>query len=191
VLLSSASSKTAYGSAFCLSRRRSTASAVRVIGLTSPANIAFTRGLGCYDQVVSYADAAQLPADEPAVYVDFCGSASVRAAIHARFGERLAYSCAVGGTHWNALGTGQQLTGPRPVLFFAPAQIKKRTGEWGPEGLQQRLAQAWRAFMEPVTDLQHPWLKVVRGQGRQAVERVLAELLEGRAQPHQGHLLVL
>jgi hypothetical protein len=191
VLLSSASSKTAYGTAFCLSRRRGSPTAVQVTGLTSPGNIAFTQGLGCYDQVLSHADVARLATDERAVYVDFSGSAAVRESVHAHFGDKLAYSCSVGGTHWDELGSGKGLPGPRPVLFFAPAQIRKRIADWGSAGLQERLAQAWRAFMRPVTDPQHPWLKVVRAQGRPAVEEVYAALLDGRTQPQEGHVLSL
>ena len=54
VILSSASSKTAYGTAFCLALRRGATDAVKVIGLTSPGNVAFTRSLGCYDEVLCY-----------------------------------------------------------------------------------------------------------------------------------------
>jgi Protein of unknown function (DUF2855) len=191
VLLSSASSKTAYGTAFCLSRRHGSPDAVRVIGLTSPGNIAFTQGLGCYDQVLPPADVVQLAPDEPVIYVDFSGSAALREAVHRHFGDTLSYSCSVGGTHWDELGSGKGLPGPRPVLFFAPAQIRKRDADWGRAGLQQRLAQAWRAFMQPVTDAQHPWLNVVRGQGRAAVEQVYAALLAGGTRPQDGHVLTL
>jgi len=191
VLLSSASSKTAYGTAFCLSRRRGTPTEVQVIGLTSPGNIAFTEGLGCYDRVLSHGDVTRLAADAPVVYVDFSGSAAVRESVHTHFGDRLAYSCSVGGTHWDELGSGRGLRGPRPVLFFAPAQIRKRVADWGSTGLQERLAQAWRAFMQPVTDPKQPWLQVVRGQGRAAVEAVYAALLDGHARPREGHVLTL
>ncbi|MGZ8691002.1 MAG: DUF2855 family protein, partial [Aeromicrobium sp.] len=74
VVLSSASSKTAYGTAFCLALRRGAADAVKVVGLTSPGNLAFTRSLGCYDEVLCYDDVPTALADEPAVYVDFNGS---------------------------------------------------------------------------------------------------------------------
>jgi uncharacterized protein DUF2855 len=60
----SASSKTAYGTAFCLAQRRQTPEAVTIVGLTSPANVDFTRKLGCYDDVVLYDDiASSLPGD--------------------------------------------------------------------------------------------------------------------------------
>lgn len=191
VLLSSASSKTAYGTAFCLSRRRGSDTEVRVIGLTSRGNLGFTQGLGCYDEVLAYDAIGQLPAEDTAVYVDFSGSAEVRATVHTHFGEQLAYSCSVGGTHWDELGSGKGLCGPRPTLFFAPAQIKKRAADWGPAGLQARLAEAWQAFMQPVSDPLHPWLQVVQGQGGKAVEEVYFELLDGRTRPAQGHMLMI
>ena len=90
VILSSASSKTAYGTAFCLSQRRGTDEGVEVIGLTSPGNLDFTHGLGCYDQVVRYADVATLPAATPVVYVDFSGDATLRATIHSHWSDELA-----------------------------------------------------------------------------------------------------
>ena len=191
VILSSASSKTAYGTAFCLAQRSDAPGAVKVVGLTSPGNLAFTRGLGCYDAVLAYDDVAALPADQPSVYVDFSGSVALRAGIHTHLGEQLTYSCSVGGTHWDELGSGQGLPGPRPTLFFAPAQIKKRNGDWGPAGLQQRIADAWAAFMRPVTAAQPPWLRVVRGRGTAAVEVTYAMLLDGSVNPAEGHVLSL
>ncbi|KNZ31102.1 MAG: hypothetical protein AD742_17875 [Methylibium sp. NZG] len=189
VVLSSASSKTAYGTAFCLARRRGSAAAVRIVGLTSNGNLGFSSRLGCYDEVLPYDAVATLPASAPTVYVDFSGDAAARAAVHTHFGAQLAYSCSVGGTHWDALGSGKGLPGPRPTLFFAPAQIKKRMADWGPAGLQQRTDDAWQAFMAPVTDAHNPWMRVVRGSGKAAVERVYLALLDGRVNPEEGHLL--
>jgi len=191
VLLSSASSKTAYGTAFCLQQRRDTPDAVQVVGLTSPSNLAFTESLGCYDRVVSYDTLGSLPADEPGVYVDFSGSATLRSAVHQHFADRLAYSCAVGGTHWDDLGSAAGLPGPRPTLFFAPSQVKKRSVDWGHDGLQQRIAAAWHAFMAPVTDARQPWLTVVRESGPEAIAATYLELLDGRTNPRQGHMLSL
>jgi len=192
VILSSASSKTAYGTAFCLARRRSLGSetaALRMVGLTSPANVAFTRGLLCYDDVLPHDEVDTLRADTPSVYVDFSGSAALRTRIHAHFGDQLKYSCSVGGTHWQDLGGAKGLAGPRPVLFFAPAQAKKRSADWGSQGLQQRIADAWGAFMQPVTDPSAAWLHVVRGTGEAAVEAVYQTLLGGRINPAEGHVL--
>jgi Protein of unknown function (DUF2855) len=191
VILSSASSKTAYGTAFCLSQRRGAPQAVQVIALTSPGNMAFTQGLGCYDEVLTYDALTRLGADAPAVYVDFSGSVVVRTGVHAHFADQLKYSCSVGATHWDELGSGKGLPGPRPTLFFAPAQVKKRNADWGAASLQQRIATAWLAFMKPVTNAQRPWLHVVRGSGPQAVAQTYLALLDGKVSPMEGHVLAL
>ena len=191
IIVSSASSKTAYGLGFCLALRRGEPDRPRVLGLRSATNLAFTRGLGCYDDVLAYDDLATLPGDDRAVYVDMSGDAPLRAAVHGLWGDRLAYSCSVGGTHWQALGGGKGLPGPRPVLFFAPAQIKKRVAEWGPVGLQERLGSAWAGFVARVGDAQAPWLRVVSATGRDAVRATYAELVEGRVAAAEGRVLAL
>jgi hypothetical protein len=191
VLLSSASSKTAYGTAFCLSQRRGTPQATRTVGLTSRGNAGFTESLGCYDAVMAYEDIEALPADARTVYVDMSGSATIRERVHAYWGDRLAYSCSVGGTHWDALGGAKGLAGPRPVLFFAPAQAKKRADDWGPVELGRRIAAAWTRFMDPVTDAKAPWLTVVRGSGPREVEQAYRALIDGRSDPREGYVLAL
>ena len=192
VLLSSASSKTAYGTAFCLARR---AERPRIVGLTSPANAEFTRSLGCYDDVLLYEDVTSLDRGTPSIYVDFAGNAALRRAVHECLGDSLSYSCSVGGTHWHDLGSGGGLPGPRPTLFFAPTQFKKRAGPppdgWGPGGLQQRLTEAWGAFMRPVNDPLHPWLRIQSSRGASAVEAAYRALLDGRAAASEASMLAL
>ena len=187
VVLSSASSKTAYATAFQLSRRGAPGKRCEVIGLTSRGNAAFVERLGCYDRVLSYDQIGSLPADIPLAYVDLAGNAELRSALHHRYAGSMKYSCAVGGTHWDALGGAGQLPGPRPTLFFAPAQIKKRAHDWGPAELQQRLAEAWLHFL----GASGAWMRVIHGRGPAAVERVYLEVLEGRAKPDEGHVLTL
>ncbi len=190
VLLSSASSKTAYGLAWQLSLRRP--DGPEVVALTSPGNTAFVAGLGCYDRVVTYDAIASLPAELPVVYVDFAGDRVLRAALHRHFGDAMRYSCAVGSSHWDAERApddGEALPGAKPTFFFAPTQIKKRSAEWGAEGFQQRFATAWHAFTARVADPQRPWMTVVVEHGPAAVEQVYRSLLEGRARPDQGRIV--
>jgi len=186
VLLSSASSKTAYGTAFQLAQR----SGVEVIGLTSPGNKAFCESLGCYDRVVGYDELESIAADTPCAYIDFAGNAGLRKAIHTRFGE-LRFSSSIGGTHVTELGGAKDLPGPRATLFFAPAQIKKRTDEWGAAGLADRLLQAWHAFIAKVSGSTSPWLVVEHHRGPQAVQAAYAQVLAGRGDPRFGHMLSL
>jgi len=186
LLLSSASSKTAYGTAFQLAQR----AGVEVIGLTSAANKAFCESLGCYSRVLTYEELEQLPAGTPCVYIDFAGNASLRRAIHTRFGQ-LKYDCSIGGTHVQQLGGGKDLPGPRPVLFFAPAQAKKRAGEWGGATLNARLLQAWQAFLARANDPAAPWLDVQWHKGPPAAQQAYGQVLAGRGDARLGHMLSL
>jgi NADPH:quinone reductase-like Zn-dependent oxidoreductase len=185
VLISSASSKTSIALAFQVSR----AGRAKAVGLTSARNLDFVKGLGFYDQVLTYDEVASLPAAVPAVFVDMAGNAAVQRAIHEHYREQLRYSCNVGATHWTAanLAGGPALPGPKPEFFFAPAQIQKRTKDWGAEGFQQKVGDAWRAFR----DASAGWLHVVRGRGRAALERTYQETLAGRTRPQDGHVLSL
>ena len=191
VILSSASSKTAYGTAFCLSQRKG----VEVVGLTSSKNLDFVRSLGCYHQVLTYDEIGLMSPTVPSVYVDFSGNVEVRRAIHTELaGDEkagLKYSASIGGTDWQHLGKVGELPGPRPTLFFAPAQIKKRSAEWGSAVLMGRLAAAWTLFMVPVTRPDEPWLRVVHAQGVEASLAAMTEVIAGRAKPEEGHVLSL
>lgn len=188
-LLSSASSKTAYGTAFQLKQRKG----IEVIGLTSAANRAFCESLGCYDRVLAYEELDQVAADTPCVYVDFAGNASLRREIHTRFAN-LKHSASIGGTHVDQLaasGAGKTLPGPRATLFFAPAQIRKRIGDWGGEVFGQRMVEAWQAFAARAANPRTPWLRVEHHAGGPAVQAAYAQVLAGRGDPRVGHILSL
>lgn len=186
VLLSSASSKTAYGTAFQLAQRPG----LEVVGLTSPGNKLFCESLGCYSRVIGYDELEQVPSDAACVYVDFAGNAALRLAIHTRF-VNLRYSSSIGGTHVEQLGGAKDLPGPRATLFFAPAQIKKRTDEWGGAVLNERLLTAWTAFTAQVTAPAAPWLVADHYRGPEAVQTAYIEVLGGRGHPRVGHMLSL
>ncbi len=187
VVLSGASSKTAYATAFFLAQRPS----VEVIGLTSASNVAFCAALGCYDRVIAYEDLESLPADRPLVSVDFTGSADVRSRLHHHLGDALRYDCAVGATHHDELGADPDLPGPAPVLFFAPALALKRVADWGPAEFEQRLGEAWRAFLAFLEGAGDAQLRIVHSAGPDAVLAVYRDVLHGRARPDEGHVLTL
>ena len=89
------------------------------------------------------------------------------------------------------LGGAKDLPGPRPTLFFAPAQAKKRQADWGPAELGKRLVQAWRAFSAKACNDSAPWLQVRHHRGPEAVQAAYAQVLAGRGDPRQGHILSL
>jgi Protein of unknown function (DUF2855) len=181
-VLSSASSKTALALAFLLDRR----GGVEVIGLTSVARVEFVQSTGVYGRVVPYDDVGSLPG-VPAIYVDISGDATVREAVHRHYGDTLAHSAIVGATHREALGGTEGLPGPGPKLFFAPDRITERRKDWGRDGLEKRVAEAWRPFVEWTAG----WLEVAHGNGPEALESAYLELLDGRIDPASAHVLSL
>ena len=186
MLLSSASSKTAYGTAVQLRRR----AGIDVVGLTSTANRAFCESLGCYSRVLTYAQLDAIAADADCLYVDFAGSADLRSAIHARFAN-LKYDCAIGATHVDRRGGAKGLPGPRATFFFAPAQVAKRIGEWGQAALMDRIVADWKTFSRQVMSPPTPWLTIEHQRGPAAVQAIYARVLAGHGDPRVGHMLSL
>ena len=179
-VLSSASSRTTSALAHLLDKR----DGIEVVGLTSPRNVEFTESLGVYDRVVPYEELESIDTD-PAIYVDVAGDAKVRSAVHGHWGDQLKHSAAVGITHKEDLGGSGELAGPEPTFFFAPTRLQKRNEDWGAEGLNQRLADAWHPYVEWARG----WLRVEHGSGPEDVERIYRELLDGKSDPAVGHVL--
>jgi hypothetical protein len=184
VILSSASSKTAFGLAHLLHTQRKD---IKVIGLTSAANTDFVKSLGCYDEVVTYEAVASLPPDRPVAFVDMAGNSQLREKLHRHFGNGMKYSGRIGLTHRSTSPDEPELPGAKPTWFFAPDQIRKRAKEWGPGGVDTRFSAAWSGFA-PKLDR---WLKVTEGRGPVAVKQVYLDTLAGRVPPDQGHILSL
>jgi Protein of unknown function (DUF2855) len=182
VLLSSASSKTAYGLAHLVHAR-----GIKVIGLTSAGNTAFVQSLGCYDEVVTYDQVNSLPADRPVAYVDMAGNSSLREQLHRHFGNQMKYSGRVGLTHHSTTADEPELPGAKPSWFFAPDHIRKRAKEWGPGGFNERFGAAWSTFAPKLDQ----WVKVSESHGPAAVHRAYLDTLNGRVPPDQGLILSL
>jgi hypothetical protein len=186
VVLSSASSKTSYATAWCLAKRPG----LQVVGLTSARHVDAVRRLGLYHRVEPYDAVAALPRDR-SVYVDFAGSAGLRQAVHEHWRDDLASSTAVGATDWEhrAAGSGLKLPGPKPQFFFAPAQAEKRLKDWGGPGFGQRLGQAWGGFTAAALGAKPPWLTVQALAGRDAVESGYRALVAGDVPAEVGLVL--
>ena len=179
-ILSSASSKTALGLGWLLARR-----GVRVIGLTSPRNVGFVEGVGCYAETLTYGAFADAPIEGRAVFVDFAGDPEVVAAVHNSLGDRLVHSAVVGSTHQasGAVGPGR-LPGPRPTFFFAPERLRQRSKDWGGEVLNSRIQAALEAFIAD-----NDWLEVTTHTGAEALGAIYQTILAGAARPEEGHMV--
>ncbi|MFJ2690889.1 DUF2855 family protein [Pseudomonas sp. NPDC087336] len=187
LVLSSASSKTAYGTAVCLGNHPG----LERVALTSAGNKAFVEALGCYERTVSYADVASLPNDRPTLYVDFSGDLELRDQVHRHFAGQLVYSCFAGSAQSTDEARLTAIEGPQPVFFFAPIQIRKRNADWGPEGVSQHIGDGLRQFFRKVTATEPPLLKVVESQGYEAAQAVISRLFHGQVAPVEGHVIRL
>jgi hypothetical protein len=187
IVMSSASSKTAYATAYFLAARRA-AGGPKLVGLTSPRNQDFARGLGVYDEVRLYDELETLP-QAPAAYVDFSGDAALRGRVHAHYGDRLKHSAIVGSTHWDARQAGSPELPGSATLFSAPSRAQKRTEDWGTQELLSRIGKTFGPFIERATDPKAPWIQVVTGTGLEAAIGTYEALLEGRVGAQEGRVI--
>ncbi|MEY4562027.1 MAG: hypothetical protein RLZZ618_1304 [Pseudomonadota bacterium] len=189
VVVSSASSKTAYGTVFCLEN----VPGLDVIGLTSSGNMDFVAGLGCYDRAVNYKDVESLDKTIPTVYVDFSGDNALRQRVHAHFGSSLVHSCYAGSaqSHEHISKAEQPTVGPKPQPYFAPYQIKKRNSDWGAAEVTRKFNEAQLAFIRRVSDASKPWMDVKEHVGLPAAQELVSNLVDGRINAADGHVVVL
>ena len=119
------------------------------------------------------------------------GNANLRRNVHRHLGDRLRHTVIAGATHQEPqalvpqLPTGEPATDSREVPFFIPDQIAARTRDWCQRGIDARIADAWRPFLQWCDT----WLVIKRQNGPHAVEATYREILDGKASPHSGHVL--
>ena len=183
VVVGSASSKTGFGLAWLLHKRRD----VKVVGLTSPGNREFVESMGIYDQVLTYSEVESLEQTSTA-YVDMSGNREVLARLHHHLGDNIVCSCGVGITHYEATGgeDPSTLPGASPTMFFAPSQIEKRNKDWGPEKFQAELAAAWQGFLGEVDN----WVNIEHPQGSDGLVETYRTVLAG-ASPDRAYVVTL
>jgi hypothetical protein len=177
VVLTSASSRTAYSLAHLL-----TARPVTVVGLTSPARREWLTGHGLYDRVLGYDEAGRLTAPGGAVLIDVAGDGDLLHGLHRRLGGSLRRSIRVGYTHRRTGADHGPLPGPAPEFFFAPDEMVRRR-----DALGRRYAEAWQGFA-PVAERM---LRIATVRTGEQLRRTYADLLAGRVDPAVGHVVAL
>jgi hypothetical protein len=189
IIVSSASSKTAYGTVFNFQNLPG----VELIAVTSKGNQAFVDSMGCYQRSITYGEIESLDPKKPTLYVDFSGDAELRHRIHEHFGNQLVHSCYAGSaqSHDHLSKDTQPLPGPKPQPYFAPYQIKKRNADWGAAEVTRKFNEAQLAFIRRVSDAEKPWMVVKEHKGFAAAQDWIANLVDGRIDPLEGHVVVL
>jgi len=178
IILTSASSKTALGLAFCLKD-----DPVEVIGLTSPHRVEQIKALGYYDKVLGYDDVASVDLT-PSSIVDFSGSAAIKFDLAAHLGDNLTYLCLVGFVDWEAK-TEQK--GPEGVMFFAPTYAHEKIKKDGVQKFTMDLGQKYGAFAKD----SHQWISIDHQSGEQALLDIHELITDGKADAGKGYIVSL
>ena len=142
------------------------------------------KATGLYDEVAAYDDVNALPSSDT-VCVDFAGNAGLLKSIHAHYGDALKYSCLVGATHVEGRGEGGGLTGitgPQPILFFAPDHAVAAIKESGPKAFGEAVAKSWQAFLNAVQGT----LQIKEHNGISAAAEAFQAIYRNEADPSLG-----
>ncbi|MER6973803.1 DUF2855 family protein [Nocardioides sp. NPDC000445] len=185
-VISSASSKTAYGAAYCLAD-----SPAQRIALTSARNIEFVKGLGHYTATHEYADLTAIDSTRRTVYVDLSGDGDLRRRVHEHFGDRLAFDCLIGSTQADGFPEADDsLVGPAPVFFFAALQLDAYKAEGQSRAFMQRYRRDERAFLERVGGTEQPSIELLEHTGLEDAPAVIAGFHDGSTDPAVGHVFL-
>ena len=176
LLLSSASSKTAFGTAFLLqANKRERAKNYSVIGLTSKGNKNLVESLGCYDEVLTYDDLKTLPSKRTWL-LDFAANGKVIADIESAIASNLSKVTLIGATDWKAEHKPNKKA-LEAEIFFAPSLVKSLQQEWGQGVFLQKYAQAWQHVAQALNSTMHEQEVV----GEQAIIALYKQTLAGSA----------
>lgn len=185
-VISSASSKTAYGTAYCLAD-----SPAQKIALTSARNIDFVNGLGHYTAAHEYADLTAIDRTRRTVYVDLSGDGDLRRRVHEHFGDQLAFDCLIGSTQADGFPEDDDsLVGPAPVFFFAALQLDAYKAEGQSRAFMQRYRRDEREFLERVGGTEQPSITLLEHTGLEDAPAVIAGLHDGSTDPAVGHVFL-
>ena len=173
IIMPSASSKTAIGTAYAL---KADPAAPRLVGLTSKRNCKNVARLKLYDDVLTYDEIDKIDAKTAAVIIDMSGDDDVLGKLHKRLGDKMKYTSNVGATHYDANAMGPDFIRERSAMFFAPGHIQKRAQEWGPGAFEQQAFGFWKDAAVKSRD----WLIIRREQGADAVTKAWSDVYEGK-----------
>lgn len=186
VLISSASSKTAFCLAYRIQKRKlqDPSLKVTIVGLTSDSNLAFAQKLGLYDTVHTYSSLPSLPIAGSYVYVDIAGNPSLNTTVAKHVNPVLTVS--LGKTNVdegsaNDLQGGTANDGSRE-FFFMPEWLAVRKTQLSIFTITTMQGVAWRALMEDCA----PWVSMQRSNGPDQVLRAYERTLKNKVGPNEG-----
>ncbi|KAL4254586.1 Protein of unknown function DUF2855 [Abortiporus biennis] len=206
ILISSASSKTAFCLAYRIKKRilRENLDNIKVVGLTSQRNVDFTEQLGLYDDVLSYDDFERNPefelesAVELWTYVDVSGNEELNKRVFSFFsstGSSLKASIKLGMSNLSP-GNSTTVDKRSPFsksgadfasttdmeAFFTPEWLAIRRKELSAAQIAEMQAEAWKELMVDGKD----WVKIQRVNGPDEVLKAYDIVSKGKLGPDVG-----
>jgi NADPH:quinone reductase-like Zn-dependent oxidoreductase len=181
VLITSASSKAAIGTAHILSD-----SGARVVGLTSAAHAEVLIRRGSYQQVVPYEKVDALER-QPTVLLDIAGGEALREEISARLAESLLRTVIAGATHLDPSAATDAGGAGAESFLFVPERMRTRAHAVGWPELSRRYSSALLSFAADARE----WLQIAPLRGADAIERAYFQTLENRATPERAFVMRL
>ena len=178
IIIGSASSKTGYSVASFL---KANGYQGKVVALTSSQNTDFVNQLGLFEQVISYDEINTLD-NIATAYVDMSGNSQVLSDLHHHLQDNIKTSQLVGATHWQRFGKKQSLPGAKPVLFFAPDQIKKRSDEIGAKAFMEQSLMASAQLAQQLNHL----IDIEHHQGVEALQTLWLAMLDNQVSGQRG-----
>ncbi|KAJ6585606.1 hypothetical protein B0H19DRAFT_1110274 [Mycena capillaripes] len=200
-LISSASAKTAFCAAYLIGKRRSRGETkVKIIGLTSKKNVAFTKGLSLYDEVVEYDSFPSALGREKWVYVDVAGNDDLNKRLFAHFrtpasGE-LITSVALGMTTlapasekasslgWSTNTFTESTKIPQLEQFFMVEWLNVRKHQLSLHEIFRRQKEAWAELMVDCI----PWVRLEHILGADKVKKAYDNIATSGFSPDVGFI---
>ncbi|EKM57956.1 uncharacterized protein PHACADRAFT_139428 [Phanerochaete carnosa HHB-10118-sp] len=201
-LISSASAKTAFCLAYLLDKRRKAEEkAIKVVGLTSECNIAFTSGLKLYDSIVTLESSGQLkPSTGKWLYIDVAGNDKLNKRIAAHFGGSgsLVACVQLGLTNLSpsapaasstkfttntTLSAPDRLSGPfETEQFFMPEWLAVQRKKLRVDDIRAMQTKAWQGLVRDGKD----WVRIEHVRGGPDIERAYRKVAEQGTDPKIG-----
>ena len=184
VIVISASSKTSTGLGYGLVNDPK---APIAIGLTSARNIDLVNSIGAYDQAFTYEDIEKIDANVPTVIVDMSANTDVLSRLHIHLGDNMRFTSNVGLTHWDEPQNVSGINQERSEMFFAPAHIQQRIGDWG----RQEFDEKSNSYIISSISKSREWMNVRELNGLDELAGVYANICNGLVAPDEGLVVTL
>jgi len=182
VVLTSASSKTGLALGFMLRQFKST-DGKKIVGLTSPSNVAFVKSVGYYDQVIEYDNYTSELEQTGTVIVDFAGKTQLLEEMGTSLGDHLKHIALIGITDWKSTKGFRGV--PKSEFFFAPTHLQAKYKEWGQQKASAMINQSLAGFIADSKKL----IEISYVDDIERLRELYLEMLDGKVDPKIGYII--